>query len=347
MMLKITISFLLFVGLALSDKIPGLDATCVQGNGDCSMCQTPPYGTWINGKLNKKCAINQCDTSRKLFAQRSVSDEFCSSCPTDLDSRGTHAQQIYANYDRSFCVGAQNSCTNRKGFDWTDFDCDACGHPDGKFAKADKTGCTSSVSIAGKAVPCQSNNSCDECPQYTSFNWVLTNGSQKNCQLYSYLAAIFPKQYLTDLMCSSNPDLANTNLFASMDQSICVNTPAIVGNPVPCQKNGNCDNCPAYTGFSWQLTKNSQTHCQISSCFANNFPSQGLTDLFCGSCPQDFETKKRTVASKDQRNCDIPDPEQTDPNQPQDQKPKQQQSFNQLLSFSLIILSAQLIYLIL
>ncbi|KAL4477589.1 hypothetical protein ABPG74_002739 [Tetrahymena malaccensis] len=329
---KDTILFLAILSLVLSDQKQGLDTTCQQGGCTNAQCGTTPYGTWTQGKGDNKCAINQCDTSKILFANNSVTDAFCHSCPTDLAQNGAYARQIYANYDRYFCVEAEFSCTNRQGQGWTDHDCNVCGHKDGKYAKADQSGCTKSITTVGKEVPCQKNNSCDSCPQYPSFIWQLVSGSQKNCQLQSYFAAMFPTQNLTDLMCSSNPDLSNTKTFASLDKTSCVSSPAVVGKPVPCQKNGNCDNCPTIVGFSWQLTQNSQTHCQIKSCLANDFPSDGLTDSFCGSCPPDSD-KKRIYASEDKKIC-IQKSQDTNEEIQDQQQHQQKASHGQFLSFA-------------
>ncbi|KAL4512736.1 hypothetical protein ABPG72_020573 [Tetrahymena utriculariae] len=331
---KKIIIFLVILSLVLSDKISGLDTTCNQ--------------YWRFDRLDNKCAIDKCDTSRTLFGNRQVNDSFCGSCPTDLANNSVNSRQKYANIDQNFSVSAQASCTNRQGLDWTDYDYNTCGHKDGKYTKADKSVCTKSISTVGKEVPFQNNNSYDA----LVLGILLFNGFQqlkvkKTVSFHLSQPPFFPNQYLTDLMCSSNPDLTNTNNFASNDKTSCVNAPAFVGNPVPCQKNGNCDSCPAKVGFSWQLTQNSQSHCQIKSCFANNFPEEGLTNFFCGSCPPDSD-KKRVYASEDKKLCVLKsqDPQQTN-EQNQNKPSQQQQTFSYALSLNIAICQILLIMVLL
>ncbi|KAL4512734.1 hypothetical protein ABPG72_020571 [Tetrahymena utriculariae] len=83
----------------------------------------------------------------------------------------------------------------------------------------------------------------ENCAQYPNFKWVLTTGSQKNCQLQLILlSSHFSKLSLNRLnVNSSDPNLNSKNIFASIYKIACVNSLAVKGKPFP-QKNGNCDN---------------------------------------------------------------------------------------------------------
>ncbi|KAL4488033.1 hypothetical protein ABPG72_009371 [Tetrahymena utriculariae] len=56
---------------------------------------------------------------------------------------------------------------------------------------------------------------------------------------------------------------------------------AQLGALVNCPKQ-NCSSCDSFQGFSWKSGGSNQ--CQIANCSSGSFPTQNLSDQFCGSC---------------------------------------------------------------